>query len=99
MQPYGAGGMGSVGPTASSGIGSGIMSGLATGAAVGAGMVAGEALMHHFTDGNRHDMVDTAPTRNDWVSSPNDAVGGTDFGIADNTSWDDNATGGGDDWS
>jgi len=28
----------------------------------------------------------------------NDDMGGTDFGISDNSSWDDNSMSGGDDW-
>jgi len=100
MPAYGPGGvapMGPVGP-AGGGIGSGIMGGLATGAALGAGMVAGEALMHHFTDGNR---PGAAPSVADsWDATPND-MGGADFGVADSGSWDDSSGGGGggDDWS
>lgn len=85
------------------GMGSGIVSGLATGAAVGAGMVAGEELAHHFLDG---DHSNATPDTDNWNSSPsNDNMGGTDFGVNDNSSWDDstnvsdNSFGGGDDWS
>ncbi|HUW39049.1 MAG TPA: tetratricopeptide repeat protein [Rhodocyclaceae bacterium] len=99
VQAYGPGGvapMGPIGP-AGGGIGSGIMGGLATGAALGAGMVAGEALMHHFTDGNRPGV---APSVADsWDAPPND-MGGADFGVSDSGSWDDGSGGGGgDDWS
>ncbi|MFZ6645283.1 tetratricopeptide repeat protein [Undibacterium sp. TJN25] len=87
------------------GIGSGIMGGLATGAAVGAGMVAGEALMHHFTDGDRHErasgLSDQYLANNDRPVdlTRNDDMGGTDFGVSDNSSWDDaGGGGGGDDW-
>ncbi|MDI1299078.1 tetratricopeptide repeat protein [Methylotenera sp.] len=82
---------------ASGGLGSTIMSGLATGAAVGVGMVAGEAIMHHFTDGERsnNDLINTAQA-SDWPENKND-MGGTDFGIADSSSWDDAS--GSDDWS
>jgi hypothetical protein len=87
-QPYGAG-MGSMAATGS-GIGSGIMGGLATGAAAGVGMVAGEALAHHFMDGGRE-----APKADSWSGSPDiqssDNMGGLDFGVADNFSWDDNS--------
>jgi hypothetical protein len=89
------------------GIGSGIMGGLATGAAVGAGMVAGQALMHHFTDGDRPQHEgggNNLTSGNDPLSTPdplfnNDAppagydMGGDDFGVADPGSWD---SGGGD---
>ena len=59
MQPYGAGGGIPPMGTTAGGLGSGILGGLATGAAVGAGMVAGEMLMHHFTDGSRNDSGQT----------------------------------------
>jgi hypothetical protein len=85
-------------PPAGGGIGSSIMGGLATGAAVGAGMVAGEALAHHFMDGNRNDgRPNQLPADNDFVS--NDDMGGTDFGLSDSSSWDDSSSGGGDDGS
>lgn len=81
------------------GMGSGILGSLATGAAIGAGVVAGEALMHHFTDGERsNNVVSEPPVDNSWNTS-NDDMGGTDFGIADNSSWDDGSSGGGDDWT
>ncbi|TCV89678.1 tetratricopeptide repeat protein [Sulfurirhabdus autotrophica] len=97
---------GSIAPAApaSGGIGSNIVSGLVTGAAVGAGMVAGEALVHHFMDGNRNNASAPTSIPDTWNSTTND-MGGTDFGIADNASWDDNASVadnsdiGGDDWS
>ena len=90
MQPYG-GGMGQM-PMgqAGGGLGSGIMGGLATGAAVGVGMVAGEALAHHFMDGGRSEAGNVAPVADSWGSSP-DNMGGSDFGIADNSSWDDSS--------
>lgn len=100
QQYYGASAspmMGQVG----GGLGSTIMSGLATGAAVGAGMVAGEALMHHFTDGEHNSsssnnaFINEAQA-NDGFINQND-MGGSDFGIQDNLSWDDNS--GSDDWS
>jgi hypothetical protein len=79
------------------GLGSTIMGGLATGAAVGAGMVAGEALMHHFTDGehSNNGLINEAQANDGFVNR--DDMVGSDFGIADNSSWDDNS--GGDDWS
>jgi hypothetical protein len=101
LQPYGSRGVAPMAPVgggaapvapASGGFGSGIMGGLATGAAVGVGMVAGEALAHRFMDGN-HSGTNTAaaaPATDSWNTSSND-TGGTDFGIADNSSWDDNA--------
>lgn len=84
------------------GMGSGIMGSLATGAALGAGMVAGEALMHHFTDGDRSNngFINEAHANNNVSNNTlnQDDMGGSDFGIADNSSWDDNSSGGGDDW-
>ena len=105
VQPYGA--PGAVGPgmaPAAGGIGSGIMGGLATGAALGAGMVAGQALMHHFTDGERGNTAAPPPSGNNWNAepAPND-MGGNDFGVNDSSSWDDGGSGGGgdggSDWS
>lgn len=86
-QPYG----GAMGPATGGGMGSGIMGGLATGAAVGVGMVAGEALAHHFMDGGGH----SAPVSDAWGGTSDnlasDNMGGSDFGISDNSSWDDSA--------
>ena len=103
MQPYG-GGMAPMG-TAGGGIGSGIMGGLATGAAVGVGMVAGEALAHRFMDGGHNEVSNVAPVADTWGNNVSDNMGGADFGIADNSSWDDsssfasNPDSGGSDWS
>lgn len=76
---------------AGGGLGSGIMGGLATGAALGAGMVAGEALAHHFMDGNRN-AADSVTPPADPLNTASDDMGGTDFGIADNSSWDDSSS-------
>lgn len=97
-QPYG-GAAPIMAPTAGGGMGSGIMVSLATGAALGAGMVAGEALMHHFTDGEHstNSLINDAQA-NDSSFNQND-MGGSDFGIVDNSSWDDNSGSGSDDWS
>jgi hypothetical protein len=100
VQPYGTGAAPPMGPT-SGGIGSGIMGGLATGVAVGAGVVAGEALAHRLTDGHRSE-ANVAPPVKDEPNSSRDDMGGNDFGIADNSGWDDNSGGGGgggDDWT
>lgn len=97
LQPAGASGMTTppVGPTAG-GIGSGILGGLATGAALGAGMVAGQALMHHFTDGNRNEAgLSPLPSSVERDITPND-MGGSDFGVSDSSSWDDTSSGGSD---
>lgn len=94
--PQGYGSPGAA-PAAGPGLGAQMFGGLATGAAVGAGVVAGEALMHHFMDGNK-----AAPTNDrafanfdsipDLPSTPLNDMGGNDFGIADSTSWDDGST-------
>lgn len=98
-QAYGAGGMAPPMGSSGAGIGSGIMGGLATGAALGAGMVAGEALMHHFTDGNRGSASAPPPVADSWDSPASNNMGGADFGVNDSSSWDDSSGGGGgDDW-
>ncbi|MFA5912771.1 MAG: tetratricopeptide repeat protein [Burkholderiales bacterium] len=102
-QPYGPGGVAPPMGTAAGGIGSGILGGLASGAALGAGMVAGEALMHRFTNGNQlpgnQNLFPAStdfPASADWDSVPDD-MGGSDFGISDaSSSWDDSSGGGGD---
>ena len=107
MSPVGASGAGPVmGQPAAGGMGSGIMGSLATGAALGAGVVAGEALMHHFVDGDKNNVLpeqphhDTSPWNAPSNISDNDDMGGTDFGVADASSWDDDGAGdGGDDWT
>lgn len=109
IPPVGANGTGSaMGQPATGGMGSGIMGNLATGAALGAGVVAGEALMHHFIDGDKNNVIpepphhDTSPWSTPSSASENNDMGGTDFGIADASSWDDDGNsddGGGDDWT
>lgn len=98
---YGAAPTTGAAPPAAGGIGSGIMGGLATGAAVGAGIVAGQALMHHFTDGDRNsNNLAPKPANDNWNPAPANDMGGTDFGIANNSSWDDGGSNAGsDDWS
>lgn len=91
----------------SSGIGGGILGGLATGAAVSAGMVAGEAIMHHFSNSSVG-SASAAPLMPDVPEVAPDDMGGQDFGVTDGGSWDDGGgsdAGGfdggamGDDWS
>ncbi len=80
-------------PPQSSGLGGGIMSGLATGAAAGAGFVAGEELMHHFMDtpssNSNSNNVNNTPIVN---NEPSYDMGGNDFGVEDNSSWDDSSS-------
>jgi hypothetical protein len=90
-------------------MGSQILGGLATGAALGAGVVAGEELVHHFTDGNRGSQGMGGGFANNDNYTPfqsipdtsSDDMGGSDFGISDpGSSWDDNSGGGGGgDWN
>lgn len=91
------------------GVGSGLMGSLATGAALGAGVAAGEALVHHFLDGDKneageaygHQAVSEAPHHetSPWTSADNGSfndnydMGGNDFGIADASSWGDDDSG------
>jgi hypothetical protein len=105
MSPYG-GGMGTMNPGMGmgggvmnpgvgmgGGIGSGIMGGLATGAAVGVGMVAGEALAHRFMDGGRNEAHNVPPPVADTSNNAsNYDMGGSDFGISDNSSWSDSSS-------
>jgi len=79
--------------------------GLATGAAMGVGIVAGEALAHRVFDGGSHTTQPfSAPIPSgNWddmqPGASNYDMGGNDFGLNDDTSWDDgSAGGGGDDW-
>jgi hypothetical protein len=84
-------------PTVGGGIGSGIAGGLASGLAVGAGVVAGEELARHFLDSDRDDRV--VLTREPVESTANSNMGGDDFGLTSDSSWDDNGGSGGDDWT
>lgn len=95
---------GGTSPAPAQGIGSKVINGIATGAAVGAGVVAGEALMHHFLDGNKERNSDIHQNLGDFEDIPSlpsvasNDFGGTDFGISDNTGWDD-ASNDSSDWS
>lgn len=97
----GAAGAGAIASPAGGGLGSS----LATGVAVGAGLVAGEALAHHFLDGNNTANNFATPVADTRLPSTNDGAGGNDFGISDNSSWDDSTdlgdslTDDADDWS
>ena len=98
-QPVGVGPMGPGG-----GMGSGLLGSLATGAAIGGGIVAGEALAHHLIDGRASgEVIPTVPGNDAGIEpSTNSDLGGNDFGVADNGSWDDGfsgGAGGGDSWS
>jgi tetratricopeptide (TPR) repeat protein len=89
---------------ATGGMGSGLMSNLATGAALGVGVAAGEALIQRLIDGNTNPSKAPFQDTDSWntASNPSDTddMGGTDFGIADASSWDDDGgIAGDDDWT
>lgn len=77
-------------------VGSGIASGLASGLAVGAGVVAGEELARHFLGSGSSSVVPgtPAPEHQDDASLNSD-MGGSDFGVQDPGSWDDDIASGG----
>jgi hypothetical protein len=84
------------------GFGSGLMGNLAAGAAAGVGIAAGERLIDGMFGGHDRERVveREAPSQPQW--NPDDAnrdMGGNDFGISDDSSWDSSdGGGGGDDW-
>ena len=101
-QAMGPTGYGNAMPPASGGFGSGLMGSLATGAAMGAGVVAGEALMHRVFDGGQRSNAapDSGGLGASEPAGQNYDMGGNDFGLSDNSGWDDSASSGGsDDWS
>jgi hypothetical protein len=74
----------------------GIPSGLAAGAAIGPGMVAVEVLMHRIFDGSANPAGGTPRLEVPVDYLRNDAdydMGGDDFGVADEGSWDDDSVG------
>lgn len=92
-------------PAAGAGLGSQMLGGLATGVAVGAGVAAGQALMNRVMDGHKSSsgFSDLGPAINDRDSTLPEAgfsdLGGQDFGIADNSSWDDSGSSSDSDWN
>ncbi len=100
--PYGGAPMmpGGGGVMPAAGGGSGIVSNLMTGAAVGAGMVAGEEIAHHLMDGGRASAGELSQGNGAWEAPVNNDMGGNDFGITNDSSWDDGGDfGGGGDWT
>ncbi|HEX4326088.1 MAG TPA: tetratricopeptide repeat protein [Burkholderiales bacterium] len=99
---YGPPGYAPAGPAP--GMGSQILGGLATGAAVGTGVVLAEELAHRVFD--HHGSSSQGFGNSGYVpfqSIPDaaaDDMGGNDFGVSDNSSWDDGGSGGGGgDWN
>ncbi len=95
------------GQSAGSGLGGRVAGGLATGLAVGAGMMAAQALGrnlmgdHDQSNAANKDAALNNPNGNNAApfatnNDINSDVGGQDFGISDNTSWDDAGSSGGD---
>jgi uncharacterized protein len=75
--------------------GGGLLGSLGTGMAVGAGVVAGEEIAHHLLDGNGRVIERDVVQSDDPGAQQNSDMGGSDFGVSDNSSWD-NGGGGGD---
>jgi hypothetical protein len=80
------------------GMGSGILGGLASGAAMGAGFAAGEAAIDHLFGGERRQPFEGEQLQGGYEPNINQDMGGDDFGIADDGSWDDGSSGGADSW-
>jgi hypothetical protein len=82
-------------PQASGGIGSNIAGGLATGLAVGAGMMAAQAIGKSLMGNNEgsHDSSSRLANNNgnnyEPIADSNSNMGGQNFGVTDNGSWDD----------
>jgi hypothetical protein len=109
--PYNPGGPGYGGPGAGGyggpgygapqggGLGSGIMGGLATGAAAGVGFAAGERLIDGMFGNHEQPHGGTSqPSQPQWdPSQSNQDMGGGDFGLSDDSSWDSGGGGGGGD--
>ena len=92
------------GQPASAGMGGRVMGGLATGLAVGAGVMAAQAIGKNLMGNNEH-AVNPGGSGAGGVHEPlsgNTDMGGENFGINDNASWDDAGgsadMGGGGDW-
>jgi len=109
-QTFGMGGAPAAGPVygqpAASGIGSNIAGGLATGLAVGAGMMAAQAIGKSLMGNNEgsHDASSRLANNNsnnyEPINDNNSTMGGQNFGVTDNGSWDDGGSAdvGGGDW-
>jgi hypothetical protein len=79
-------------------MGSGILGGLASGAAMGAGFAAGEAAIDHLFGDERRQPFEGERLPGGYEPNINQDMGGDDFGIADDGSWDDGSSGGADGW-
>jgi hypothetical protein len=110
-QTFGMGGAPAAAPVygqpPASGFGSNIAGGLATGLAVGAGMMAAQAIGKSLMGNNEgsHDGSSRLVNNNSGnnyepIADNNSTMGGQNFGVTDNGSWDDggSADAGGGDW-
>jgi hypothetical protein len=82
----------------SGGMGSGILGGLASGAAMGAGFAAGEAAIDHLFGSEHRQPFEGGRPQDGYEPDINQDMGGDDFGIAGDGSWDDGTSGGADGW-
>lgn len=97
-QPYGPQYGPAYAPNQGSGLGSRIMGGVATGLAVGAGVVAAEAIGRTLMGGEHSSDVSPTPTTHYVPPEVNADMGGQDFGIQDNSSWDSGGDDSGGSW-
>ena len=83
------------GQPAGSGMGGRLMGGLATGLAVGAGVMAAEAIGKSLMGGHDDHSRQLDNGNNNGYDQPftgNNDMGGQNFGVADNSSWDDGSS-------
>jgi hypothetical protein len=84
----------------SGGMGSSILGGLATGAAAGVGFAAGERIVDGLFGDHEKGGSESVVTNNAWAAPApdlsNSDMGGNDFGITDDSSWDSGGDDGGD---
>lgn len=97
---YGGPGYGGGYPQQGGGMGSSILGGLATGAAAGAGFAAGEKIIDGmFGDHKDEQRRAVREDNSGWdLGNSNQDMGGNDFGISDDSSWDSSDDGNGGDW-
>lgn len=95
---FGGQGYGGYPPQQGGGMGSSILGGLATGAAAGAGFAAGEKIIDGMFGDHKDETRRAVRDENTgWGSgNTNQDMGGNDFGISDDSSWDSSDDNGGD---
>lgn len=99
-QGFGGPGYGGYPPQQGGGMGSSILGGLATGAAAGAGFAAGEKIIDGMFGDHRDEQRRVMREDNSgWnAGNSNQDMGGNDFGISDDSSWDSSDDNSGGDW-